>query len=462
MSGGARRLGAAVLLAAAASSLSADSGRGFRGFLVLRGERVLAAENPDRLFTPGSVHKLLVCAAALHYLGTDHRIRTTVHGGGESVRDGVLAGDLVVAAAGDPTWNVRFFAADPRAPLHALARQLTARGLRRVAGDLVIDAGRFPGRAAPPSRPASELAYAYGTPTSALAVDESTVAVEIAPGRRPGDPGSLRPIGEAARIEWDHHVDTVSRDRHDRGTVDFLPLWGTHTVAVRGEYPVSEPPYRVEVSVPHPDLFAAEVLRDVLRADGVEVAGRIRFATAGPAGPGPALAAIVSPPLADLLPPILTDSHNWYAEMLLRLLAAEVRGEGRDDVGLELVQRFLVEQVGLAADAFVLDDASGLSPYDLLSPAAVIGLLRYVERQPWRDRFVASLAAPGRGTLRGWGPLPPLAAKTGTVRHSLALAGFLDPQGAEPTLFVCFLDHRADDRGSLRAEMTAWLRRWVD
>lgn len=460
-----RRRGAALFLALVlpAPAAGAESERGFRGFLVVRGERVLAAENAGRLFTPGSVQKLLVCAAALHFLGPEHRVTTTVHGSG-ALRGGELAGDLVIAAAGDPTWNARFFAADPRSPLRDLARQLRERGVRRVAGDLVIDVGRFPGRGAPPSRPPSELAYAYGAPASALAVDESSVAVEIAPGRRPGDGGRLEPLGEAARIEWDNRIRTVTRDRHDRGTVDFLPVPERLAVLVRGEYPVSEPPYRVEVSVPQPDLFAAEVLREVLAREGVEVAGRTRIAAAVPRGE--TLATLRSPPLAELLAPILTDSHNWYAEMLLRQLALAVGGQARDDEGLDLVKGFLTAEVGVAEDAFVLDDASGLSPYDLLSPEAVVELLRHVWRQPWRDQFVAALAAPGRGTLRGWGRLPPLAAKTGTVRHSLALAGYLEPHGpsehgAEPVVFACFLNHRGEERAELRAEMTAWLNRWA-
>ena len=145
--------------------------------------------------------------------------------------------------------------------------------------------------------------------------------------------------------------------------------------------------------------------------------------------------------------------------MLLRLLAAEVHGEGRDDEGLALIERFLSEEVGVPGDAFLLDDASGLSPYDLLTPAAVVELLRWVRRQAWRDVFVAALAAPGRGTLRGWGRLPPLAAKTGTIRNSLALAGYLAPARAEPAIFACFLNHRGEESGALRAEMAAWLRR---
>ncbi len=451
-----------AVLAALACPALASPDRGFRGCLAVRGERVIAEENAGRLFTPGSVHKLLVTAAALHHLGPGHRVTTAVAADGE-IRGGALGGDLVVVAAGDPTWNERFFEHDPRAPLRSLARQLRRRGIRRVEGDLVVDASRFPGRGWPLSRPLAELAYAYAAPTSALAVDESSVEVEIAAGRRVGDPGALRPLGTASAFEWVNRIVTAPRERHEKGTVDFFPAWQGRTVVVRGEYPVSEPPYRVRVSVPRPDLFAAEILRRVLEEEGIAVAGSVEVATRPRRPAGAEMAEIRSPPLAEILEPILADSHNWYAEMLLRLLAAEVHGAGRDDEGLALVERFLVDEVGLAEGSFVLDDASGLSPYDLLSPEAVVGLLGWVRRQPWHGVYVAALAAPGHGTLRAWGRLPPaLAAKTGTLRQTQALAGYLEPQSPEPVIFACFLNHREEEsHGGLRAELAARLRRWA-
>lgn len=463
-----RRVIAAALLSLTAAAAGSPE-RGFNGFIAVRGGRVVAQENARRLFAPGSVQKLLVTAAALHHLGPEYRVTTAVRGTG-GVSDGTLGGDLILTAAGDPTWNERFFEDDPHAPLRSLARQLAARGLKRVGGDLVIDTGRFPGRAWPVSRPGSELAYGYAAPTSALAVDESTVRVEIAPGRRAGEPGTLRPLGRATAFDWVNRIVTAPRERHEKGTVDFLPEWQGRTVVVRGEYPVSEPAYTVAVAVPHPDLFAAWAIGDALAEEGVAIAGTVRI-EAGPRGlPGEELAAIRSPPLAELLPPILTDSHNWYAEMLLRILAAEVRGVGRDDEGLAVVESFLEEEVGLEDDAFVLDDASGLSPYNLLSPEAVVGLLAWVRRQAWAEVYQGALAVPGRGTLKAWGRLPALAAKTGSIRQTVALAGYLQssppspqaglqPRSAEPVIFAAFLNHRQEERPALRAEIAAWLEK---
>ncbi len=461
--------GAAVAEDAAAGAPE----RGFRGFLAVRGERVVAAENAARLFTPASVLKLVVAAAAVHYLGPGYRVTTRIRAVGELLPgDGpgrrTVAGDLVVEAAADPTWSERFFPDDRRAPLAELARQVRGRGVTRIAGDLVIDVRRFPGRPHPLSRPLSELAYGYAATTSALAVDDNAVEVEIAPGRRPGDPATVRLTGGGSAPRVAGRIRTVAADRHGKGTVGFQPLWESSTIVVRGEYPVSEPPYRIALAVPAPDLYAGEELAAALDRHGVEVDGRVRVSAEASDLPGiasaPVLAEIESPPIAALLEPILTDSSNWHAEMLLRLIAAEVLGEGRYDEALELERRFLVDEVGLAADSFALDDAAGLSPYNLMSPEAVIGLLRWARRQPWGRIFAAALAVPGRGTLKAWRGLPPVAAKSGTIRDTVALAGYLDPApdppGGEPLAFVCFLNHRPGDRWRLRREIAELVRGW--
>ena len=458
---------AALLLAIAALALQVagddSTTRGFRGALAIRNGEVLFSEHAEGLFTPGSVQKLVVCAAALHHLGPDHRVTTRLVAAGRR-RGPVLTGDLVVLAAADPTWSNRFLNDDPRFPLKDLARQLSETGIRRVEGDLVVETGRFPGRPFPPSRAVSELAYGWAAPTSALAVDDNVLRVEMGPSKQVGAPGVLRLLAsnaEGAELRLENHLRTVGRERHGEGTVDFLPVWESGTLVARGEYPVSEPAYRVEVVTPRPTYAAALALKAALTNQGVEIAGEVRIEPSGGVRAGrQELARFASPPLAEWLPAILEDSSNWHAEMLLRVLAAEVKGEGRDTTGLELEERFLVEMVGLPEASFALDDASGLSPYNLLSPEAVVSLLRWAWTQPWRDNFLDALAAPGEGTLKinVWGRLPPLAAKSGTVQHSLALAGYLGPRSAaEPVVFAVFLNHRTDERAALRTEIVKLL-----
>jgi len=485
-----RRGLAALLLAAALAAPS--RGEGMRGYLAMQGDRVLAAEGADRLFTPASVQKIVVAAAALHYLGHDRQIETVVRARGP-LQGGVLHGDLVLEAAGDPTWSRTFFPDDPEAPLRALAEQVRGAGVTRVDGDLAIDLSRFPGRRTPASRSQTELGLAFGAPVSGLAVDENVADIRIAPGRRVGERAA---VTTTAAVELHNDTVTVSAARHGKGSVEFLPQWGDGAIRVRGEYPSSEPPYTVRVSLPSPERTAGERLREHLRRAGVEVRGAVRVETragtpspVGPlgagvdvggdgagggrsasgAGSGAVLARLFSPPLSEIAVPVLRESSNWTAEMLVLQVALSRTGEGRYDDGVEALEAFLTEEVGVAEGQFAFDDVCGLSPENLLSPQAVVSLLRFVWRAPWRDSFVAALAHPGTGTLAGWPLLPRVAAKTGTLEHTLALAGMLEGADAaappaalapEPILFAIFLNHDLRDRGAQRREIGELLRQW--
>jgi D-alanyl-D-alanine carboxypeptidase/D-alanyl-D-alanine-endopeptidase (penicillin-binding protein 4) len=89
---------------------------------------VLVSQAADRAVHPASVSKVPTTLALLRVLGPDHRIATRFVAGGP-VRDGVLHGDLVVEAGGDP------YLVDENALLVLLA--LREAGVERVAGDLV-------------------------------------------------------------------------------------------------------------------------------------------------------------------------------------------------------------------------------------------------------------------------------------------------------------------------------------
>ena len=437
----------------------------YRGYLAARlGEggalEVVDELNAGRLFVPASVLKVLTVAATLEHLGAGYHwaTRLTAHG---AVDGAVLDGDLVVEPGADPTWG-EFFDGGAAGPLAALAAQVRQRGIERVTGDLVVDAGRFPGRPHPVDRGYDDLPYRHGTPAAGLAVDEGTVAVRVAPGTSVGAPARAAvPEG----LELINLTATVGSDRHGAGTLDFIPLWGTDTLLLRGEYPISESSFLVPASDPSPARRAAQRLRDALREAGVTVAGGVRLAGRPGADSGTAavLAALHSPPLGELLPHVLTRSHNWYADTLALTLGLEVAGSGRFDDGIEVIADFVagLPAAGASAQAEArLVDGSGLSPANLVAPATVVQVLAHAAGQPWGRTLIDALPGPGEGTLAAWPRLEPVAAKTGTLRHTVALAGVLHPASDAPVFFCYFVNHHTAARAAARREIAAALRRW--
>ena len=423
-----------------------------------QGDRVLLDDGGDSPLVPASTLKILVAAVALERLGPDYtaETRVTVEGRLDGTR---IDGDLVWHAAGDPTWNRRFYPADPESPLKALIRPLKGRGITRVDGDLVLDLTAFPGRAFPPTRAMDEVAFVFGSPTSGLALDENTVKARIAPGSRVGAPAHVGTLDPSSPLRLENHMWTVPKERHERGSVDIQPIWDSNTLHLRGEYPISEPPYTLELAVPDGDLYAGARIRRALEDAGIVVAGEIRKRRRydpPPSRPVLPISAWTSPPLAEWLVPILRDSRSWYADMLLRHLADDEHDRGRLDGGLDVLRRFLQDELGMSESAVYLDDASGISPYNLISPRALAETLAWVLERPWRRAFVDALPRSKQGTLNIWPALPAgAAAKTGTLRHASALAGYLRLDSPQPISFACIANHRTEPRQVLRQELVS-------
>ena len=438
-----------------------------RGYLAVRssddGEYAVIDElNADRLFVPASVLKVVTVAATLEHLGPEYRwlTRLTSHG---TVVDSVLDGDLVIEPGGDPTWSGQLWENGADEPLAALARQVRNRGITRISGDLVVNGSRFPGRPHPTDRSYGDLPYRHGTPPAALSVDEATITVRVAPGASVGEPARITAPSGVVVL---NHTTTVGRERHGAGTLDFLPLWGTDTLLLRGEYPISEPAFVVSASDPAPDLRAARRLQDALAETGVTIEGAVRRQVTTVAASGrqaASLAEFRSRPLEEVLERILTESHNWYADMLTLTLALEVAGTGRFDDGVEVIADFVAVVLGddaMARPSVWIQDGSGLSASNLVTPAAVVRVLAHVLEQPWRDTLVDALARPGTGTLRTWPPVASIAAKTGTLRHTVALAGFLDAGRGAPIVFCYFVNHYPERPGTARRQIASALGRW--
>src|SRR5207302_7059474 len=72
----------------------------------LDAKKILFELNGEQLFTPGSTTKLLTTGTALGVLGADYRFHTPVHRTGP-IDAGVLHGDLVLVASGDPNLSGR-------------------------------------------------------------------------------------------------------------------------------------------------------------------------------------------------------------------------------------------------------------------------------------------------------------------------------------------------------------------
>ena len=426
--------------------------------------RTLYRHNSERRFVPASNQKLWPTSTALHELGPDWRYRTPILALGANAETG-SAGALVVVGRGDPTWSSRFhstradsladslatgpmdstraFRALQRdlAVLDSLADSVVARGIKHITGDLVIDASYFDDAIIPGAWTYGNLNGTSAPPTGAFVVAEGIMRVAIAPGTAAGAAPTVTPMAPRGIVPVSNRAMTGPagagrRTDNSRGPWDdTLRVTGTIGVDAGTEY--------LRLPMTDPVRFAAHAFADALRARGIRIDGAVRIvrdsaeaagvregrlAAAQPGLPVTQLAVWSSPPMSAIVHAILAPSQNWIAEQLLRTLGAEKRGVGSWRNGLAVEQHFLHNVVGIDSAALRMQDGSGMSPQNLVTPHSIVQLYAYARSAPWGEVFHAGLARPNEpGTLssRLRAIEGRFAGKTGTLNSVNALGGYV-------------------------------------
>jgi D-alanyl-D-alanine carboxypeptidase/D-alanyl-D-alanine-endopeptidase (penicillin-binding protein 4) len=404
--------------------------------------RVLFDFNPNRLFVPASNAKLFSTALALMRLGADYRFQTRVLADRAPDQAGCVA-SLRLVGGGDPNLSGRAIpyrqsplpATDPLQAVEDLAGQLFAQGVRCVDGDIVGDDTAYLWEPYPDGWSMDDGVWDYGAAVSALSINDNTLAVTVLPG------------DNAARILLTPSLDYYqidNRARTKRGVerkivVDRLP--GSRQLRIWGTLPPNDPGEIETLGIDDPALYAAYALRDRLARHGIAVRGEARARHLFPnqvadleKGPAPEpeagveLARRESAPLLEDLRITAKVSQNLHAEMALRAVARARRLIGSRQAGLAEMRTFL-EEAGIGRSSYTFADGSGLSRLDLVSPAAVAGLLAYLYRSAVRDQWLSLLPVSAQdGTLhaRFAGTLAAgrIRAKTGSLSHVSTLSGY--------------------------------------
>ena len=427
----------------------------------------LFARDPRQRLSPASNMKLFTTAAALWYLGSGFRYRTFLLASGE-IEDGVLDGDLVLYGTGDPSISSRFYATRTQI-WERLARQLESAGVREIRGDVVGDASFFTGSARPPGWEEKDLSDWFAAPISALSFNENVVTLRVEAGS-PGIVPTVHTIPEESGAPIENHGLTVSTQPRPRLAVYRNDPSGP--IQVVGQIRSGSRDVWRRMTVNDPALEAAHTLKAVLDRRGIITHGVARASYRPEASrltqrelwapeitegvPPTILASHQSRPLFDLLEVVNKQSNNLYAEMVLLTMGRMVVGDGSFQGGARAVQRFLVEEVGLAPDAIFQEDGSGLSAGNRASAHAFVSLLGHMAETELWTPYRESLPIAGNrrelGRMYNTAAAGNLRAKTGTIDGVSSLTGVVESARGERILFSILANGVRSNSATKRVE----------
>jgi D-alanyl-D-alanine carboxypeptidase/D-alanyl-D-alanine-endopeptidase (penicillin-binding protein 4) len=396
----------------------------------------------DRAQIPASNMKLVTSAAALVLLGPGWHFTTTAEGAGE-LADGTLAGDLVLRAGGDPLYDPQA-GGSVDALLAPLVEGLWNAGLRRVAGDLVLDEGDFAAPAAVPGWPEEGQHWAeYCALAGGFSANRGCLTATVTP-TQAGRPAQVR-------LEPRHHglPQTIDVETAQGGKLLVrLDGRGSAGVIVRGAVPARSAPWSDSFAHRDPVLLFGSALQGALRARGIEIEGDLRRERLARGG---APLAHLRTPLAAVLGPINTDSNNAVADQLFLALGHARGGAGTREAASRATAQAL-ERLGVPSRDFLQTDGSGLSRHNRVSARQITALIAAVLELPGPAPalFRSSLAVGGRtGTLDDRLQGPTVAgrvfAKTGFIGGVSALSGLVESATGPRYAFSILVEYPATD-----------------
>lgn len=352
----------------------------------------------DKLFAPASTTKLFSVACALETLGADYRFHTPVVRRGEVSQQGELHGDLILIASGDLSFGGRtthdgklafvnsdhtyangsndaeLTEPDPLGGLNDLARQVAAKGINSVHGDVLIDDRMFDKAESSGSGPS------HVTP---ITINDNVIDLLIEP-TEAGQPAKLTSRPQTALVQIESKVVTSEPGKAVSTTIRDL---GHGRISVTGSIPEGHKPVVRVQEVPDATAFARTLFIEALHRAGVRVDAPTVAAHKPTVLPTPAelhslpqVAVHTSLPFSESAKLILKVSHNLHASTL-PLLVAHKHGERTLSAGLKR-QHDILKHAGVDVDTISFGGGAGGARADFVTPSATVQLLRYMSKRP--------------------------------------------------------------------------------
>lgn len=418
------------------------------GFIIqdLASGKIIFEKRAEDNFHPASNTKLFTASAALKFFGPDFQFQTTVHSDLTKLNEGILSDNVYVVFRGDPSMTVD--------DLTLLIKQLKAKGINEIRGNVILDDQAFEEPYYAPGWTWDSLPWYYSAPVTSIILNENKVRFKL---------NKPKAIYQPINIEQaDNFIPTLSlkteviavSSEEAKKSCQLNVTIRDNRITLKGCWSIEKLPSSLELAFDQPKLLAKQQLEQELRQQNIKLSGKITFA----ATPKqlPIILVKRSPPLKELLVKVLADSNNLYSESLTKALGIAYVGRGTFQAGTIAIEEILKNDTELNFNHAKLSDGSGQSRYNLVSPYLIAKLLQHMAHSEQFPAFYAALASNGKhGTLLERSNTPNLTgkinAKTGSAMGTSALSGYLTGKSGNQYIFSIMINQSNKNYYALKA-----------
>jgi len=344
---------------------------------------------------PASNQKLLTSGAALHVLGPDFTFQTRLLQQGE---------DLIVVGDGDPTlgdselggitdWSKERSMLTTE--LHPWVLAVKNSGMTEV-DTLYIDDRIFDQNFVHPSWPANQINNWYCAQVAGINYHLNVVHFFPSPNN-----GTHASLGNyTPEMPWLSIGNKTTSKTGKSSSFWIARSPNSNTLTARGNVNATHTK-PVKVAFHDPSIIFGNTFASLLRSNEISVRSVTRVLEQDPPSTGEELYVRITP-IKDALLRSNRDSHNLYAESLLkRLSASATKRPGTFDEGAIIVEAAVTQRIGQPQRGLSVADGSGMSRENSVSPKTIARWLASFElHEPTGNALIRSLATPGVGTLK--------------------------------------------------------------
>ncbi len=398
---------------------------------------ILISVNKDLALNQASVSKLIVSLAAMKYLGLNYKFKTNFYIDNEIDKDGVLDGNLIIKGFGDPNLLTE--------DIYKIIDFLKIIGLKEIKGNIIIDLSFFDKKYTIYKMKEEDESRAYAAFNNALPLNYNSFKFVIKPYIDEENEEKNK-----INVNISYPASLLIRLKNKL----VLSKWYSRIKAktLKAKYHNTKLELKGRVNkkinllvfyrrIQNPDYYFGKIFFRMLKYSKIKVKGRLKLKYKNQIRHKKDIKLLYSYHTKYLLDTLIVMnrySNNFIAEQLLKIIGAKFSktddsdGIGSWENGIKAVKEMLKTDIKISPDSYRYTNASGLNDANFFSSYQIARILYYVKNNfDYKWYLLSTLPKIGiSGTLKRYclseNCKGAVIAKTGSLRTTVALAGFIN------------------------------------